>query len=118
MKLPIKGFEGLYSIDDNGIIISYNYMNKGVIRVLNQYDNGTGYMYVVLQKDKKRVKKYVHRLVLSAFNGESNLEVNHKNFNRKDNNINNLEYVTKSGNAKHRQVNNRITRNSKGQFTG
>lgn len=60
-----------------------------------------GYLQVSLSANG-RVKNFlVHRLVLLAFVGESPLHVNHKNFNKQDNHIRNLEYVTVSKNIIH-----------------
>jgi hypothetical protein len=44
---------------------------------------------------------YIHRLVAEYFLGESEHEVNHKNGNKKDNRVENLEYVTSSENKRH-----------------
>lgn len=49
-----------------------------------------------------------HRYILSAFLGESNLEVNHKDCNKGNNYINNLEYMTRRENAKHAILNGRF----------
>lgn len=113
----IEGFENLYSVTNTGKIVSKNYLNKGITKELKPQDNGNGYLYVVLQKDKKRFKKYVHRIVANAFIGFSKLEVNHKDLNKKNNNIKNLEYVTKSENHRHANQKRPRTRNGKGQFT-
>ena len=115
-KKDVLGFEGLYLVTNTGKIISHNYLHHGITRELKQMDNGTGYLYVVLQKNKKRFKKYVHRIVLEAFKGKSTLDSNHKDFNRKNNHINNLEYVTKSENQRHQHSNRPRRRNEKGQF--
>ena len=48
----------------------------------------------------QKVQK-VHRLILKTFKWESKLLANHKNWNKKDNRIENLEYVTYSENLKH-----------------
>ncbi len=47
----------------------------------------------------------VHRLVCLCFLGDSELEVNHKNGNKTDNRIANLEYCTRSANQHHAFVN-------------
>ena len=44
----------------------------------------------------------VHRLIMTAFHGEnSEMQVNHKDGNKLNNNVNNLEYMTGSENVKH-----------------
>jgi HNH endonuclease/NUMOD4 motif len=44
---------------------------------------------------------YVHRLILRAFVGDSQLDVNHKDGNKLDNRLDNLEYVSGSENMRH-----------------
>lgn len=50
----------------------------------------------------KYTRYLVHRLVMSAFFWESNLEVNHKDGNKLNNHISNLEYCTRSENHLHK----------------
>ncbi|MBQ0074617.1 MAG: HNH endonuclease [Prevotella sp.] len=62
----------------------------------------TGYCLVWLRKDnKKSYAVTVHRIVAKAFLGYSELDVNHKDGNKMNNSITNLEYVTRSENIKH-----------------
>lgn len=62
-----------------------------------------GYLSVDLYKDGKRVTRGVHRLVAEAFipNPENKPEVNHKDGNKHNNSISNLEWVTKKENVRH-----------------
>lgn len=63
-----------------------------------------GYCEVVLRVNKKSITCYVHRLVAKTFlnlDRESKLEVNHKDKNKTNNNLNNLELVSHSENLKH-----------------
>lgn len=73
-----------------------NIRKKKTGREVKQYTNANGYKMVWVYIEGKRVNKYVHRLVATAFLGlpKNNEEVNHKNGVRGDNNINNLEWVT------------------------
>ena len=59
-----------------------------------------GYARVVLSKDKKTSQFSIHRLVMLAFVGPSDLQVNHKDFNKLNNHMSNLEYVTHSENMR------------------
>lgn len=65
--------------------------------------NNKGYCFVCFKEKGKRKNLLVHRLVAEAFipNPENKTEVNHIDGNPKNNNINNLEWVTPSENRKH-----------------
>lgn len=70
-------------------------------------DNGNGYKSICVTKTQGGVQRskrfYIHRLVAEAFLGDpSGLQVNHKNFNRADNTLKNLEIVTSKENHKHK----------------
>jgi len=100
----VIGFKN-YRIYDNGTIYSY-YKNKFIIPGC---DNG-GYLKVYLYKNKKRFNLSLHRLVAKHFlkNYSNKLEVNHKDFNKKNNSINNLEMMTSKENWKHAQYNGKM----------
>lgn len=63
--------------------------------------SGKGYLIVNMGKNGIKYTKKVHRVIISAFIGISDLQVNHKNGIKTDNNINNLEYVSGSENMLH-----------------
>lgn len=93
----IKGYEGLYEISNYG-----NVKNKKG-NILKPYDN-KGYLRIGLSKNNKRKQYLLHVLVATHFISEKpfeNAEVNHKDLNRKNNYINNLEWVTGEENVKH-----------------
>lgn len=61
-----------------------------------------GYRTVTLRVGALRLKpRFVHRIVMEAFYGASDLPVNHKNGQKHDNRLENLEYVTAAENRKH-----------------
>jgi hypothetical protein len=98
---PIPGFNNLYYADKKGNIYSENGKYDKSLKVLKKGKNLYGYEIVTLCFNKKRFTKTVHRLIMITFNGESDLVVNHKNGNKSDNDINNLEYVTRKENSRH-----------------
>ena len=70
---------------------------------LKQFNNGYGYSFTNLCKNGKEKTKYVHRLVAKTFipNQDNKPQVNHKDGNKQNNCIDNLEWVTHSENMKH-----------------
>lgn len=107
---PIKGYENLYIVSNTGKIKTVSRTvqrsRNGCLPVkekeLAQYKDKYGYMGVSLQKDGKRRTEKVHRLVLMSFNPDcSGKQVNHKDGNKTNNNLENLEWVTPSENIKH-----------------
>lgn len=104
---PIKGFEGYYEVSTNGRVRSVDriihYSNGKVVyyqgKIISQ-SNRVGYLRVDLNKDGKHKSYNVHRLVAEAFlENPNNLQcVNHKDENKQNNNINNLEWCSSSYN--------------------
>lgn len=71
-------------------------------KILKQEINKRGYKYVTLVYDNKCVKKTIHRLVAETFLGnKKNLVVNHKDGNKTNNALYNLELITQKENIKH-----------------
>lgn len=73
-------------------------------RVLKQRDNGIGYLQTSFRMNRKLVTKSVHRLVSETFisNPDNLPQVNHKNCDRGDNRVSNLEWCDESYNQKYR----------------
>lgn len=108
----IKNYEGRYMISNYGNVKSLertcdNKYNKNRIYRECIYKPSIctgGYLYVSLtdlNNKKKRIR--VHRLVADAFitNIDSKIDVNHKDGNKKNNHVDNLEWVTRSENLSH-----------------
>ena len=95
---PITEFEK-YEVSSCGRV-----RNSETGRVLKSATTNGGYISVGLCKNKKIHCLPMHRLVAKAFilNPENKPQVNHKNKNRGDNNIENLEWTTASENNTHK----------------
>lgn len=95
----IKGYENLYWVNQFGEV------KNGKGKILKQTLNTSGYVYTRLCKGKRQYKwHFIHRLVASAFleNPENKPDVNHKDGNKLNNKVSNLEWVTKRENHLHR----------------
>ena len=89
-----------YIITDRGDVIS---LLTGRV-MTGQINSVNGYVYFGLRKDGETILKCGHRLVAETFLGLSDLEVNHKDKVRTNNNLKNLEYVTSSENTIHSRM--------------
>lgn len=95
--IDIPDYEGLYKINEFGDVLSLKF-NK----IKANGADGCGYKNLSLYKDGKPLYIKVHQLVARVFLGASNgLCVNHKDGNKKNNHISNLEYVTQKENIHH-----------------
>ena len=74
-------------------------------RVLKQYHDYYGYMYVQFYENGKRVTLKVHRMVAIAFipNSDNLPQVNHIDCNRSNNVVSNLEWCTNQYNTAYRE---------------
>lgn len=86
-----------------------NVRNINTNKTLKQNYMEKGYKRVALFCNGKRKWLLVHRLVAQTFidNPENKLEVNHINFIKDDNRVENLEWVTRKENVKHTCTNDR-----------
>lgn len=96
----IKGFSD-YAVSDTGNV--YSLKNKQQAIKLKPILTQTGYLTVSLRKDSKSYVKRIHRLVMETFvsNVKKLPQVNHKDGNKTNNRIENLEWCTCSENLKH-----------------
>lgn len=108
--IPISGYENLYEVSNLGRVKSLTKFKKCKFKIavfseiiLKGSKNYRGAHRVGLVKDGKPLTFMVHRLVALSFlpNPENKPQINHKNGNPSDNNINNLEWATASENTKH-----------------
>lgn len=115
----IKGYENLYKVSNYGEIKAKRKVIYALIdgemqpsyiepeHLLTPTDNGNGYKIVGLVKEGKRKNHYVHRLVAEAFLECDNKElvVNHIDYNRSNNKVTNLEWVTTLENVRYSMPN-------------
>lgn len=113
---PIKGYENLYWISNEGRVWRPSHVDtigrtkKG--RVLRASVSRNGYEKVGLTKDGAKTTKLVHRLVGEAFleNPENLPMINHKDENKRNNNVENLEWCDSTYNNNYGTSNYRQAR--------
>lgn len=107
VRKPVKGYEGYYEVDCFGRVYSLDrtvsvndngrmYDKPVVGRVMGQTVKSNGYKCVSLTKDGESKAFYVHRLVADAFipNPDDLPMVNHKDEDKSNNFVENLEWCT------------------------
>jgi len=109
--LSVIGFDGHYIVSNFGNVASLNktiklhhggdWRRKGTI--LKSFPDKDGYLRVALHKNGKMFQYSIHRLVCMTFMPmyEYKLQVNHKDGNKKNNCIDNLEWCTPQENIAH-----------------
>lgn len=90
---PIDGYEGKYEISNMGRVKSYTKDNNG--KIINGCLDGKGYLYVKLYYAPQKHKTFkIHRLVGKHFipNPNNYSQINHKDENKRNNCVDNLEW--------------------------
>lgn len=98
----VVGFEGAYQISNRGRIKSFKRLKTG--KILSNVNKTGWYLNVVLKYKKRQRYVKIHQLVAEAFLGKrpfDNAEINHKDANKQNNCVENLEYVTRLENVIH-----------------
>ena len=111
VRKAVKGYEGYYEVDQFGRVYSVdriipvndngrNYSKQLQAKQMKQSVNTNGYKIVSLTKDGKTKNLYVHRLVAEAFiqNEDKLPMVNHKDEDKTNNFVENLEWCNASYN--------------------
>ena len=130
VRKPVEGYEGYYEVDQFGRVYSLD-------RIIHVSDNGReydkplkggqmkqhmhseGYKTVVLTKNGKSENVYVHRLVARAFinNPEGLPFINHKDEDKTNNFVENLEWCTSEYNINYGTGNERRARKIRGKVS-
>lgn len=89
---PVVGYESQYQVSNLGNVKS---LNKGILMSPSTTPNG--YSIINLSNNGRRKCFAIHRLVAQAFlsNYNDSLEVNHKDENKANNSVENLEMCTR-----------------------
>ena len=96
----ILGYEGKYMVSNWGRVKSLNYHRTSKERILKGRKTKNGYLHVKLYKDGKGKWYFVHRLVAEVFleNPKGYNEVNHRDENKQNNCVDNLEWCSRQYN--------------------
>jgi hypothetical protein len=114
--VPVLNYEGLYEASNLGRIkllekrIKWGKSTKVIpTRILKPYINNHGYLYVTLyDKDRNKTNFGVHRIILSSFEGSSDLHACHLDFDRTNNKLDNLQFMTLSQNIERARLAGRV----------
>lgn len=98
--IDICGYDGMYSVSQFGNVLSKHFNRT---KTLRPGLTTSGYKFVSLHKNGIKRTLSIHRLVAITFlpNNDNLPEVNHKDGNKLNNHISNLEWCTRSQNIKH-----------------
>ena len=113
-------YEGLYQVSNLGNILSLNYRNTGRAELMNPWEDKDGYLKIGLRKNRKTDFILVHRLVAQTFlpNPDNLPQVNHKDENKANNRVENLEWCDGKYNHNYGTINQRISKaNTNGKLS-
>lgn len=104
--MPVKGYEGLFEVSNHARIRSLKntrHNDRKEPKIKNQFIGSWGYYVVTLCKDGKSTPCLVHRLIAEAFipNPDNLQFINHKDEDKTNNNIDNLEWCSQEYNNKY-----------------
>ena len=108
----IKNYEGLFQVSNFGQILSLNYHRTGKPKLLKPVKHPQGYLLVHLSKNGKSKMFKIHRLVAQTFlpNPDNLPQVNHKDENKANNRVDNLEWCDGKYNHNYGTRNERVSK--------
>ena len=119
----IPNYEGYYQVSNLGRVRKFNnerlrslFYKRELFKIHKQRVNSHGYYIITLRKENEIKTFSVHKLVAMAFLNHipcgMKLVVNHKNFDKLDNRVENLEIVSNRENANRKHI------KSSSEYTG
>lgn len=101
----IPGYEGMYAVSKDGDVYSYK-TNK----IFKPSKTKDGYLKVALRANNKSYYYRVHKLVAMTYldNWDNLEEINHKDFNRQNNCLDNLEWISHDNNILYSKIQDRF----------
>lgn len=112
----IKYYEGKYQVSNLGRVKSLGNNKSKKEKILKPGKNKFGYLYVILSKEGIHKNFQLHRLVAQAFieNPNNYPIINHKDENKLNNKVDNLEWCTQKYNINYGTRTQRFSESSKG----
>ena len=121
----IPGYEGLYEVSNLGRVRSVercDRFNRKIVSKILKPNYVSGYLRVGMYKNKTFKYYLIHRLVAQAFlpNPDNLPQVNHKDEDKSNNRVDNLEWCDRSYNMNYGTVQQRRiqTNINNGKYTG
>lgn len=104
--MPVLGYETFYEVSNFGQVKSLGRTAEQSgrtlpERILKIQKTTNGYRFVTMCKGGVAKMRMVHRIVIEAFYGYKDLDVNHKDFDKTNNELENLEYCNRRENMIH-----------------
>lgn len=122
-RRPIPGYDQYYEIDQTGEI--YTLVKRRSYKAGRQKKSSvhkSGYVYVAPTDEKGHAKKhYIHRLVMLTFcpiENSDDLDVNHKDGNKQNCSLSNLEWCTHKENQMHARDTLKVNFGLRGEDSG
>lgn len=97
----VPWYEWLYRASTGWRIMSINNRNRSKNLIMKQQRNTRGYSRIMLSIAGVWKRFQVHRIILKTFIWWSKLQVNHIDWDKQNNTLENLEYCTQKQNIKH-----------------
>ena len=104
----IEGYEGFYQVSSFGRVKSLYFNREKILKL----SSSRGYQQITLHLRGEVKTKPVHRLVMETFNpinDMNNYDINHKDENKTNNRIDNLEWMSHKDNCNYGNRNKKVS---------